>query len=140
MINMQLKRHNKGFTLIELMVVVFILAILATVVIKSDIFSRVDDARESTAKQHIRTIESALQLYRLDNLKYPSTDQGLDALKSGGNGNKKNRTYLARIPKDPWGNPYHYLSPGTKGDIDIFSYGVDGVQSEDDIGNWKLGE
>ncbi|WP_028079516.1 type II secretion system major pseudopilin GspG [Solimonas soli] len=139
--------RQSGFTLIEIMVVVVILGILAAVVVPR-IMDRPDEARVVKAKQDIRMIESALNLYKLDNFNYPSTQQGLDALvnKPGGDPEPKNYKvggYVKSLPKDPWGNPYQYLSPGTKGEIDIFSYGRDGKPggegTDADIGNWDLG-
>ncbi len=135
-----------GFTLIEVMVVVAILAILAALVVPR-IMDRPDEARVIKAKQDIRAIESALQLYRLDNFYYPSTDQGLEALVSRPSGspepkNWKSGGYLERMPKDPWGNEYQYLSPGIHGEVDIFTYGADGspdgADAGADIGNWTL--
>ena len=138
--NSQLKQ--KGFTLIEIMVVVVILAILASVVVPK-IMDRPGEARIAKAKQDIRAMESALGLYKLDNFVYPTTDQGLEALASKPSGspepkNYKKGGYVQGVPKDPWGNEYNYLSPGVHGDIDIFSLGPDMLPSEDDIGNWKL--
>ncbi len=137
---------QRGFTLIEVMVVVAILGILAAIIVPR-IMDRPDEARIIKAKQDIRVIESALQLYRLDNFDYPSTDQGLEALIQEPAGtpepkNWKSGGYLERLPKDPWGNEYHYLNPGVNGDIDIFSYGSDGSPDGEgtgaDIGNWGL--
>jgi general secretion pathway protein G len=135
-----------GFTLIEIMVVVVILGILAAVVVPR-IMDRPDDARIARAKQDIRAIEAALNLYKLDNFYYPSTQQGIEALVSPPSGeppakNWKAGGYIAQMPKDPWGNPYQYLSPGVKGEIDIFSLGKDnrpgGEGAAADIGNWDL--
>lgn len=140
-------RANLGFTLIEIMVVVVILGILAAVVVPR-IMKRPDDARIVRAKQDIRSIEGALNLYNLDNFVYPSTQQGLEALVTQPSGeppakNWKAGGYLGQMPKDPWGNPYQYLSPGVKGAMDIFSLGSDnrpgGEGSAADIGNWDLG-
>jgi general secretion pathway protein G len=136
----------RGFTLIEIMVVVVILAILAALIVPR-VMSRPDEARVIAAQQDIRTIVQALKLYRLDNLRYPSTEQGLAALvkppavpplapnwKTGG--------YLERMPKDPWGNPYQYLNPGLRGEIDVFSFGADGIAGGEgfdaDVGSWSL--
>lgn len=132
----------KGFTLIEVMVVVVILSILAVFIVPK-IMSKPEQARKTQAKQNIRILETALNMYKLDNFQYPSTDQGLEALvtKPSGEPEPKNWNqdgYIERLPKDAWGNPYQYLSPGTHGKIDIFSLGPDGVASEDDIGNWNL--
>ncbi len=140
------RRPASGFTLIEVMVVVVILGILAAIVVPR-IMDRPDEARIIKAKQDIRALESALNLYKLDNYDYPTTDQGLEALvqrptippepprwKQGG--------YVDRLPKDPWERPYQYLNPGQKGTIDIYSLGADGqLEGETvnaDIGNWNL--
>ena len=135
---------NRGFTLIEVMVVVIILGILAAVVVPN-IMDKPEQARITKAKQDIRALESALNMYKLDNFVYPNTDQGLEALvtKPGGSPDPKNwKQYLKRLPKDPWGNPYQYLNPGVQGDVDIFTFGPDGQQGGDDknadIGNWDL--
>ena len=136
-----------GFTLIEIMVVVVILGILAAVVVPR-IMDRPDDARIVRAKQDIRALEAALNLYKLDNFHYPSTQQGLEALASQPSGepaakNWKPGGYIGSLPNDPWGNPYQYLSPGVQGEIDIFSLGADnrpgGEAAAADIGNWDLG-
>lgn len=134
-----------GFTLIEVMVVVVILAILATIVVPK-IMDRPDDARIAKAKQDIRAIESALKLYKLDNMHYPTTDQGLEALvKQPSSGpaanNWRKGGYLDSLPIDPWGHPYQYLSPGQHGDFDLYSLGADGqpggTGADADIGNWQ---
>ncbi|MES2683944.1 MAG: type II secretion system major pseudopilin GspG [Pseudomonadota bacterium] len=138
---------QRGFTLIEIMVVVVILGILAAVVVPK-IMNRPDDARITKAKQDIRVIESALNLYKLDNFYYPSTQQGLEALVAPPQGdppakNWKSGGYLPKPPSDPWGNPYQYLQPGTKGELDLFSLGSDnkpgGEGAAGDIGNWDIG-
>lgn len=129
------------------MVVVVILGILAAVVVPR-IMDRPDDARIAKAKQDIRVLESALNLYKLDNFYYPSTQQGLEALVTKPSGepqpkNYKQGGYIKSLPKDPWGNPYQFLSPGVKSDIDIFTLGADnqpgGEGAAADIGNWNLG-
>lgn len=139
-------RRNGGFTLIEVMVVVVILGILAAIVVPR-VMDRPDTARITKAKQDIRTLESALNLYKLDNFNYPTTDQGLEALIRMPTGqpqprNWKSGGYVDRLPKDPWGNEYKYLNPGVHGEIDIFSLGADGRQGGDgmnaDIGTWNL--
>ncbi len=144
--NRSISRNVSGFTLIEVMVVVAILAILAALVVPR-IMDRPDEARVIKTKQDIRAIERALQLYRLDNFQYPSTDQGLQALVSRPSGspepkNWKTGGYLERMPKDPWGNEYQYLNPGLHGEVDIFSFGADGSPDgqgvASDIGNWTL--
>ena len=132
--------NTKGFTLIEIMVVIVILGILAAVVVPN-IMSRPDEARITKTKQDVRALETALDLYKLDNYVYPTTDQGLEALiekptspeppgwKEGG--------YIDRLPLDPWKQPYQYLSPGVNASIDIYSLGPDQQPSGDDIGNWQ---
>jgi len=147
MLKYQVKKRASGFTLIEVMVVIVILGILAAVVVPR-VMDRPDAARITKAKQDIRAMESALELYRLDNFNYPSTDQGLEALVTQPSGspepkNWKDGGYMKRMPKDPWGNDYQYLNPGVNGAIDIFTYGSDGVEggeegSSADIGNWNL--
>lgn len=139
-------RSQRGFTLIEVMVVVVILSILAAIVVPR-IMDRPDQARVARAHQDIRAIEAALNLYRLDNYVYPSTDQGLAALVDKPTAppepkNWKAGGYLDRVPTDPWGNEYLYLNPGEHGVIDIYSLGADGQDGGEgvatDIGNWKL--
>lgn len=134
--------RNQGFTLIEVMVVVIILGILAAIVVPR-VMDRPDDARIAKARQDIRALESALNLYKLDNFVYPTTDQGLDALvsKPAGSPEPKNwKRYMDRLPKDPWGNPYLYLDNG--GEIKISSNGADGQPGGDganaDISNAEL--
>jgi general secretion pathway protein G len=139
-------RTPRGFTLIEIMVVIVILGVLAALVVPR-VLDRPDEARVVAAKADIATIQSALKFYRLDNQRFPTTEQGLSALvvkpeqppvppnwKPGG--------YLERLPKDPWGRPYQYLNPGLKGEVDVFSYGADGQPGgtgiDADIGSWDL--
>lgn len=135
----------RGFTLIEIMVVVVILGILAALVVPN-ILGRPDEARIVAARQDINTIVQALKLYRLDNRFYPSTDQGLLALverpdTSPVPGNWKQGGYLDRLPKDPWGNDYQYLNPGLRGEIDVYSLGSNsapgGEGIDADIGSWQ---
>jgi general secretion pathway protein G len=137
---------SRGFTLIEIMVVVVILAILAALIVPK-LMSRPDEARVIAAQQDIRAIVQALKLYRLDNLRYPSTEQGLAALvKAPGipplPTNWKAGGYLERLHKDPWGNEYQFLSPGIRADIDVFSFGADGIPGGEafdaEIGSWDL--
>ncbi|ABP77834.1 PilD-dependent protein pddA [Streptococcus pneumoniae] len=140
------RRTQGGFTLIEIMVVVVILGILAALVVPQ-VMSRPDQAKVTVAKGDIKAIAAALDMYKLDNFAYPSTQQGLDALvkKPSGNPQPKNWNrdgYLKRLPKDPWGNDYQYLSPGTQGQFDLYSFGADGKPGGSDlnadIGNWDL--
>jgi len=136
--------RQNAFTLIEVLVVVAILGILAAIVVPR-IMDRPDEAKRVAAKADIGAIVQALKLYRLDNGFYPSTDQGLAALVQRPTtqpvpGNWKQGGYLERVPKDPWGGDYQYLSPGVRGEIDVFSLGADHVRGGDgsgaDIGNW----
>jgi general secretion pathway protein G len=147
MLNSNVRRRQRGFTLIEIMVVVVILGILAAIVVPR-IMDRPDEARITKAKQDIRVLESSLNLYRLDNYNYPSTQQGVEALvtRPGGDPpakNWKSGGYIQKLPRDPWGNPYQYLQPGTHGEFDLFSLGSDnkpgGEGAAGDIGNWDLG-
>ena len=135
-----------GFTILEVMVVVVIRGILATLVVPK-IIGRPDEARVIAARQDIASVLQSLRLYRLDNQRYPTTEQGLQALvarpasapvppnwKAGG--------HLERLPRDPWGNLYQYLNPGLHGEIDVFSFGADGAPggegNDADIGSWNL--
>ena len=129
-----------GFTLLEVMVVVVIIAVMAAAVGPA-IFKNLEKANLTRTGLDIKSISSMLELYRAENYNFPSTDQGLEALvtKPSGDPEAKNwRNYTKKMPIDPWGNPYKYLSPGAKGDVDIYSFGPDGIQSDDDIGNWQL--
>jgi general secretion pathway protein G len=139
---------SKGFTLIELMVVIVILGVLAGLIVPR-IMGRPDEARQLKAKMQIESLETALKLYKLDNGAYPSTDQGLEALVTQSETPPVPRKwreggYLekGKVPVDPWGNTFVYLSPGVHGDYDISSYGADGVSGGDDknsdINNWEI--
>jgi len=139
-------RGQRGFTLLEVMVVVVILGILAALVVPK-IISRPDEARVIAAKQDIASLMQALKLYRLDNQRYPTTEQGLQALLVKPTGapiplNWKPGGYVERLPRDPWGSPYQYLNPGVRGEIDVFSFGADaapgGEGNDADIGSWNL--
>jgi general secretion pathway protein G len=138
------RRIQRGFTLIEIMVVVVIMGVLAAMVVPK-LLNRAGDSKVSAAKVDIATLMQALKLYKLDNQRYPTTEQGLQALiekpASGPAANGwKSGGYVEKMPKDPWGNPYQYLSPGIKGEVDVFSYGSDGqpggTGNDADIGSW----
>lgn len=134
-------RRVAGFTLVELMVVVVILGILAAVVVPR-VMDKPEQARISAAKNNIRAILSALDMYKLDNMRYPTTDQGLDALAMKPSSPPlppRWSRYLEKVPVDPWGNPYLYLEPGRHGDVDVFSAGPNGRGNDpDDINSWDL--
>ncbi len=137
-------RARAAFTLIEIMVVIVILGLLAALVVPK-LIGRTEEAKKTQTRVQIKSLQQALELFKLDNGFYPTTDQGLDALvraPEAGRTPKNYRKggYIDRVPKDPWGNPYVYVSPGQHGDYDISSYGADGVQGgegEDaDINSW----
>ena len=140
------KAHPEaGFSLLELMVVVVILSVLALVIVPR-VIDRPDQARAARAQADIAAISSAVNLYRLDNFRYPTTEQGLSALVTRPTtdpvpANWATGGYMDRLPVDPWGQPYQYLSPGVHGDFDVFSYGADGVAggtgADADIGSWS---
>ena len=137
-------KHQKGFSLIEIMVVVVILGILASIVVPK-IMGRPDEARVVKAKQDILAIQNALDLYKLDNGTYPTTDQGLAALVTKPTSAPEPhdwKAYLKRLPTDPWGREYLYLNPGQHGDIDIFTLGAEGQPGgtgiNAEIGNWNV--
>ncbi|GLI37862.1 type II secretion system major pseudopilin GspG [Geobacter hydrogenophilus] len=140
--------NNRGFTLIEIMVVIAILALLAALVAPK-IIGRSDDAKIADAKVQIKNLETALKLYKLDNGVFPSTEQGLAALVEKPTVGQIPKNYKAegyleskKVPKDPWGNDFAYLSPGEHGDYDLYSLGADGVKGGEgknaDIESWNL--
>ncbi len=140
------KKDGGGFTLLEVMVVVVILGILAALVVPK-IISRPDEARITATRQDIASLMQTFKLYRLDNQRYPTTEQGLQALvlkptASPVPPNWKSGGYIERLPKDPWGKPYQYLNPGVRGEIDVYSFGADGAPggegNDADIGSWIL--
>lgn len=138
------RRASSGFTLIEVMVVIVIIGVLAALVVPR-VMNRPDEARAVAARQDIGAVMSALKLYRLDNSRYPSTEQGLQALVTRPTAEPVPRnwkSYLDKLPNDPWGKPYQYLSPGVRGEIDVFSLGADGQPGGEgvdaDIGSWGL--
>jgi general secretion pathway protein G len=137
-------RSSAGFTLVEIMVVVVIIGILAVLIVPR-VLGRSDEARVAAARHDIAAIVQSLKLYRLDNGRYPSSEQGLQALvaKPQSTPVPTNwRQYLDSLPKDPWGNAYQYLSPGVHGEIDVFSFGADGRPggsgADVDVGSWQL--
>lgn len=141
-------QNARGFTLIEIMVVVIIIGLLAAFIVPK-VIGQVDQAKVSKTKADIQSLEAALTMYRIDNSRFPTTDQGLAALVQKPNDpaikNWKPGGYLDRISKDPWGNDYQYAYPGTHGkDYDLFSMGADGQPGGEgldaDIGNWNLGD
>lgn len=139
-------RLQRGFTLIEIMVVVVIIALMSTVVIVSTA-GRVDDAKVARVKQDLRSLDTMLTFYRLDNSRYPTTEQGLDALvRKPADPNLTNwrEGGYGKVVKDPWKRPYVYQSPGEHGEYDLYSLGADGEpggeKMDADIGNWNLDE
>lgn len=134
---------SAGFTLIELMVVLVIIGVLAALVVPN-VLDRADDARATAARTDVNNLTQALKLYRLDNLRYPTTEQGLQALvarPTTGPQAPNWKPYLEKLPLDPWGQPYQYLHPGLKGEVDVFSFGADGKSGgtgrDADIGSWQ---
>ncbi len=136
-------RLQRGFTLIELMVVLVIIGVLAALIVPN-VLDRADDARVTAARTDIGNLMQALKLYKLDNQRYPSAEQGLGALMarpSVGTPPPNWKPYLDKLPNDPWGRPYQYLNPGIKGEIDVMSLGADGQAGGEgknaDIGSWQ---
>jgi len=139
------RRKEEGFTLVELMVVIVIIGLLTTIVVINVLPSQ-DKARVEKAKADIALIEQGLEMYRLDNLNYPGTGEGLNALvapppSAAQTGRYRPGGYLKRLPEDPWGNAYQYASPGQHGTFDVYSFGADGRAGGEgnnaDLGNWK---
>ncbi|HLL11704.1 MAG TPA: type II secretion system major pseudopilin GspG [Rubrivivax sp.] len=137
------RRRTGGFTLIELLVVLVIIGILGALVVPN-LFSSLDDARMTAARTDIKTIVEGLKRYKIDNQRYPSAEQGLEALvrkPTAGTPPVNWKPYLDRLPADPWQRPYQYLNPGVNGEIDVFSFGADGQPGGEgknaDIGSWQ---
>ena len=137
------RARSAGFTLIELMVVLVIIGVLAALIVPN-VLDRADDARSTAARTDVTNLVQALKLYRLDNQRYPTAEQGLQALvarPSSGPAHLNWKPYLEKLPNDPWGRPYQYLNPGIKGEIDVMSFGADGQSGGEgkdaDIGSWQ---
>jgi general secretion pathway protein G len=140
--------RSGGFSLVEILVVLVIMGLLISVVAPT-VLNRADEARVQKAQADFKAIETALKIYKLDNYVYPTTEQGLEALVEPSSldpepRNFKEGGYLSELPVDPWGNPYLYLSPGERGEVDIYTLGADGLSGGEDqnadIGNWKEGD
>ena len=137
------RARSAGFTLIELMVVLVIIGVLAALIVPN-VLERADDARTTAARTDVTNLMQALKLYRLDNQRYPTAEQGLQDLvikPTAGPVPGNWKLYLEKLPNDPWGRPYQYLNPGIKGEIDVMSFGADGVSGGEgkdaDIGSWQ---
>ncbi len=135
--------RSGGFTLIELMVVLVIIGVLAALIVPN-VLNRADDARVTAARTDVNNLMQALKLYKLDNQRFPSGEQGLQSLvarPSVGSAPPNWKPYLDKLPNDPWGRPYQYANPGIKGEIDIYSFGADGVAggegNDAEIGSWQ---
>ena len=141
-----MQRRQQGFTLLEIMIVIVILGILGSLVVPN-LLGNVDKADQQKAISDISSLEQALDMYRLDNSRYPTTDQGLGALVTKPTSSPEPRAYrdggyIKRLPQDPWGNEYQFVSPGENGTIDIFTFGADNQEGGEginqDVGNWNM--
>ena len=135
--------RRRGFTLIELMVVLVIIGVLAALIVPN-VLDRADDARVTAARTDVNNLMQSLKLYRLDNQRYPSAEQGLQSLVARPTASPAPpnwKPYLEKLPNDPWGRPYQYVNPGVKGEVDVFSFGADGQSGGDgknaDVGSWQ---
>ncbi len=141
--DLPVSRLRRGFTLIELLVVLVIIGILGALIVPN-LIERTDDARVTAARTDVNNLMQALKLYKLDNQRYPSAEQGLQSLvtkPTTGNVPPNWKVYIDKLPADPWGRPYQFLNPGVKGEIDVFSFGADGQPGGEgkdaDIGSWQ---
>lgn len=139
-------RNSHGFTLVEILVVIVIMGVLAAMIVPN-VIGRTHDARVAAAKQDVVSLSQALAMYKLDNARLPSAEQGLKALvekptSSPLPNNWRTGGYIPRLPNDPWGNPYQYANPGLRGEFDVFSFGADGKSGGEgegtDLGTWNL--
>jgi general secretion pathway protein G len=137
------RRHGRGFTLIELLVVLTIIGVLAALIVPN-VLNRAEEARVTAARTDISNLMQQLKLYKLDNQRYPTAEQGLDALvrkPTAGSIPPNWKPYIDKLPNDPWGRPYQYVNPGVKGEVDVFSFGADGQSggegNDADVGSWQ---